>query len=151
MVLGLTLGVTGQLVISWQLFSSLRLILDSGLGSQWNYLENLQNTGFNSCIFFSCYIIYISIYIYIYVYIYISLELFSVKFLSILYSLAVIFWGFIIMYALSFRPHPVKPMSLVESKHSISTPAVKEIKVCDSPRGQIQVLSHWHTVNDTLG
>ncbi|XP_038558944.1 rab11 family-interacting protein 1 isoform X2 [Micropterus salmoides] len=37
------------------------------------------------------------------------------------------------------RPHPVKPMSSVESQHPNSTPAVKEIKVCDSTPGKIQV------------
>ncbi|XP_076587681.1 uncharacterized protein rab11fip1a isoform X1 [Chaetodon auriga] len=36
------------------------------------------------------------------------------------------------------RPHPVKPMSSVES-HPISTPGVKEIKVRDSTSGKIQV------------
>ncbi|XP_041792390.1 rab11 family-interacting protein 1 isoform X1 [Chelmon rostratus] len=36
------------------------------------------------------------------------------------------------------RPHPVKPMSSVES-HPISTPAVKEIKYRDSTSGKIQV------------
>ncbi|XP_034726738.1 rab11 family-interacting protein 1 [Etheostoma cragini] len=36
------------------------------------------------------------------------------------------------------RPHPVKPMSL-ESQAPISTPAVKEIKVRESPPGKIQV------------
>lgn len=39
-----------------------------------------------------------------------------------------------------YRPHPVKPMSSVES-HPISTPAVKEIKYRDSTSGKIQVLS----------
>ncbi|XP_044052110.1 rab11 family-interacting protein 1 isoform X2 [Siniperca chuatsi] len=37
------------------------------------------------------------------------------------------------------RPHPVKPMSSVESQHPISTPALKEIKVRDSTPGKIQV------------
>ncbi|XP_028434825.1 rab11 family-interacting protein 1 isoform X1 [Perca flavescens] len=36
------------------------------------------------------------------------------------------------------RPHPVKPMSL-ESQAPISSPAVKEIKVRESPPGKIQV------------
>ncbi|XP_070821219.1 rab11 family-interacting protein 1 isoform X2 [Chaetodon trifascialis] len=36
------------------------------------------------------------------------------------------------------RPHPVKPMSSVES-HPISTPSVKEIKVRDSTSGKFQV------------
>lgn len=40
-----------------------------------------------------------------------------------------------------YRPHPVKPMSTIESQHPISTPAVKEIKVRDSTPGKIQVLS----------
>nr|XP_046243138.1 rab11 family-interacting protein 1 isoform X2 [Scatophagus argus] len=37
------------------------------------------------------------------------------------------------------RPHPVKPMSSVESQHPFSTPTVKEIKVQDSTPGKIQV------------
>ncbi|KAM8761282.1 uncharacterized protein rab11fip1a isoform 2-T2 [Acanthopagrus schlegelii] len=36
------------------------------------------------------------------------------------------------------RPHPVKPMSTVESKSPFGTPAVKEIKVRDSTPGKIQ-------------
>ncbi|XP_073322122.1 rab11 family-interacting protein 1 isoform X2 [Pagrus major] len=36
------------------------------------------------------------------------------------------------------RPHPVKPMSTVESKNPFGTPAVKEIKVRDSTPGKIQ-------------
>lgn len=37
------------------------------------------------------------------------------------------------------RPHPVKPMSAVESKHPISSPAEKKIKAYESTAGKTQV------------
>ncbi|XP_040011159.1 rab11 family-interacting protein 1 isoform X2 [Xiphias gladius] len=37
------------------------------------------------------------------------------------------------------RPHPVKPLTSVESQHATSTQAVKEIKVRDSTLGKIKV------------
>ncbi|XP_056232722.1 rab11 family-interacting protein 1 isoform X1 [Seriola aureovittata] len=37
------------------------------------------------------------------------------------------------------RPHPVKPLTSVESQHATSTQAVKEIKVWDSTPGKIKV------------